>query len=46
MCIRDRTFQLCREYVDEIVTVREDEIASAILALKMCIRDSPDTLRL
>ena len=29
----DLTFQLCREYVDEIVTVREDEIASAILAL-------------
>lgn len=27
------TFQLCREYVDEIVTVQEDEIASAILAL-------------
>lgn len=29
----DLTFQLCREYVDEIVTVAEDEIASAILAL-------------
>ena len=29
----DLTFQLCREYVDEIVTVLEDEIASAILAL-------------
>ena len=29
----DLTFELCREYVDEIVTVREDEIASAILAL-------------
>ena len=29
----DLTFQLCREYVDAIVTVREDEIASAILAL-------------
>ena len=27
------TFELCREYVDEIVTVREDEIASAILKL-------------
>ncbi len=29
----DLTFQLCREYVDEVVTVTEDEIASAILAL-------------
>jgi len=29
----DLTFELCREYVDEIVTVREDEIASAILKL-------------
>ena len=29
----DLTFELCREYVDEIVTVREDEIASAILEL-------------
>ena len=29
----DLTFELCREYVDEIVTVREEEIASAILAL-------------
>lgn len=27
------TFELCREYVDEVVTVTEDEIASAILAL-------------
>jgi len=29
----DLTFELCREYVDEVVTVTEDEIASAILAL-------------
>ncbi|MCI9347722.1 MAG: threonine ammonia-lyase [Oscillibacter sp.] len=29
----DRTFALCREFVDEVVTVSEDEIASAILAL-------------
>ena len=29
----DLTFELCREYVDEIVTVREEEIASAILEL-------------
>ena len=29
----DLTFELCREYVDEVVTVSEDEIASAILAL-------------
>ena len=29
----DLTFALCREYVDEVVTVTEDEIASAILAL-------------
>ena len=29
----DLTFALCREYVDEVVTVQEDEIASAILAL-------------
>lgn len=29
----DLTFQLCRDYVDEIVTVTEDEIASAILTL-------------
>jgi len=29
----DLTFELCREYVDEIVTVRDDEIASAILKL-------------
>ncbi|MDE5941975.1 MAG: threonine ammonia-lyase [Muribaculaceae bacterium] len=27
------TFDLCRQYVDEIVTVNDDEIASAILAL-------------
>lgn len=27
------TFELCREYVDDIVTVTDDEIASAILAL-------------
>ncbi len=27
------TFALCKEYVDEVVTVTEDEIASAILAL-------------
>lgn len=29
----DLTFDLCRRYVDEIVTVKEDEIACAILAL-------------
>ncbi len=29
----DLTFELCSKYVDEIVTVREDEIATAILAL-------------
>jgi len=29
----DLTFELCRKYVDEVVTVTEDEIASAILAL-------------
>lgn len=29
----DLTFSLCQQYVDEIVTVSEDEIASAILAL-------------
>ena len=29
----DLTFELCRKYVDEVVTVSEDEIASAILAL-------------
>ena len=29
----DLTFALCREYVDEVVTVTDDEIASAILAL-------------
>ncbi|MDD3347861.1 threonine ammonia-lyase [Oscillibacter sp.] len=27
------TFELCQKYVDEIVTVKEDEIATAILAL-------------
>ncbi|MCH5346665.1 MAG: threonine ammonia-lyase [Muribaculaceae bacterium] len=27
------TFELCRQYVDEIVTVSDDEIAAAILAL-------------
>ncbi len=29
----ENTFKLCSEYVDEIVTVSEDEISSAILAL-------------
>ena len=29
----DLTYELCKEYVDEIVTVSEDEIAAAILAL-------------
>ena len=29
----DLTFECCQKYVDEIVTVSEDEIASAILAL-------------
>ena len=29
----DLTFALCQKYVDEIVTVNEDEISSAILAL-------------
>jgi threonine dehydratase len=29
----DLTFALCQQYVDEIVTVSEDEISSAILAL-------------
>lgn len=29
----DKTFAMCRKYVDEIVTVKEDEIATAILAL-------------
>ena len=29
----DLTFDLCQKYVDEIVTVSEDEIAAAILAL-------------
>lgn len=30
------TFELCQKYVDEIVTVNEDEIAAAILALMEC----------
>ena len=29
----DLTFDMCRQYVDEVVTVSEDEIASAILRL-------------
>lgn len=29
----DLTLELCREYVDEVVTVSDDEIAAAILAL-------------
>ena len=29
----DLTFELCQKYVDEIVTVRDDEIATGILAL-------------
>ena len=29
----DLTFALCQQYVDEIVTVRDDEVAAAILAL-------------
>ncbi len=29
----DLTLELCREYVDEVVTVTDDEIAAAILAL-------------
>ena len=29
----DLTFELCQKYVDEIVTVKDDEIATAILAL-------------
>ena len=29
----DLTFALCQQYVDDIVTVRDDEIAAAILAL-------------
>lgn len=32
----DLTFELCEKYVDEIVTVSEDEIASAILKLMEC----------
>ena len=29
----ENTFKICEEYVDEVVTVSEDEIAAAILAL-------------
>lgn len=29
----DLTFEMCREYVDEVVTVTEDEICAAIVAL-------------
>lgn len=29
----DNTFELCRKYVDEIVTVSDDEISAAILAM-------------
>lgn len=29
----DNTFEICSQYVDEIVTVTDDEVASAILAL-------------
>ena len=29
----DQTFELCREYVDDVVVVEEDEIAAAILTL-------------
>lgn len=32
-CPGSLTFDYCRKYVDEIVTVKEDEIATAILAL-------------
>ncbi len=32
-CPGDETFRLCQQYVDEIVTVKESEIASAILRL-------------
>ncbi|MDO4983217.1 MAG: threonine ammonia-lyase [Eubacteriales bacterium] len=32
-CPGDKTFEYCKKYVDEIVTVKEDEIATAILAL-------------
>ena len=32
----DLTFELCSKYVDDIVTVSEDEIASAILKLMEC----------
>lgn len=29
----EKTFEYCKEYVDEVVTVSDDEVASAILAL-------------
>ncbi len=32
-CPGDLTYELCREYVDDIVTVTDDEISAAILAL-------------
>lgn len=32
-CPGDLTYELCRKYVDEIVTVTDDEISAAILAL-------------
>ena len=32
-CPGDKTFEYCGKYVDEIVTVKDDEIATAILAL-------------
>lgn len=32
-CPGDLTYELCRQYVDEIVTVTDDEISAAILAL-------------
>ncbi len=32
-CPGDVTYELCRQYVDEIVTVTDDEISAAILAL-------------
>ena len=40
MCIRDRhpgdlTYELVSEYVDGIVTVTDDEIAAAVLALSL-----------
>ena len=36
ICVKEpgvNTFELCQKYVDEVVTVTEDEIAAAILAL-------------